>query len=58
MYPKVPERYKYHFVREKLSDRTTKLRYYPTNDLLTTKGLTDDKFSKLRNLTGMKEMIV
>ena len=52
---------KYHFVTEKLSDRTIELRCCPTNDMLAdmlTKGLTRDKFTQLRNLTGMKEMIV
>ena len=52
---------KYHFVREKLSDRTTELKYCPTNDMLAnimTKRLTHDKFTQLRNLTGMKEMTV
>ena len=52
---------KYHFVREKLSDKTVELRYCPTSDMLAdmlTKGLTRDKFTQLRNLTGMREMIV
>ena len=52
---------KYHFVREKVSDRTVELRYCPTSDMLAdmlTKGLTRDKFTQLRNLTGMREMIV
>ena len=51
----------YRFVREKLSDRTTELKYCPTYDMLAnmmTKRLTHDKFTQLSNLTSMKEMTV
>lgn len=49
---------RYHFVREKVSDNTVELRYCPTNDMLAdvlTKGLTFDKFARLRELTGVKD---
>lgn len=47
---------KYHFIREKVLDNTIELSYCPTNDMLAdmlTKGLTFDKFSRLRNLAGI-----
>ena len=49
---------RYHFVREKVLDNTVELRYCPTNDMLAdvlTKGLTFDKFARLRELTGVKD---
>ncbi len=49
---------KYHFIREKIVDNTIELRYCPTNDMLAdtlTKGLTYDKFSKLREKLGVKQ---
>ena len=49
---------KYHYVREKVLDTTIKLRYCPTSDMIAdilTKGLTYDKFSRLRALSGVKE---
>ena len=52
---------KYHFVREKVLDNTIELSYCPTIDMLAdmmTKGLTREKFTLLRNFTGMKEMSV
>ena len=50
---------RYHFVREKVLDNTVELRYCPTNDMLAdilTKGLTCDKFSRLRELSGLKDL--
>ena len=52
---------RYHFVREKVQDNTIKLRYCPTNNMLAdilTKGLTHDKFSRLRELSGVKDLSV
>ena len=52
---------KYHFVREKVLDNTIELSYCPTNDMLAdmlTKGLTFDKFSRLRDLAGLKNMSI
>ena len=49
---------KYHYVREKVLDTTIELRYCPTRDMIAdilTKGLTYDKFSRLRTLSGVKE---
>ena len=49
---------KYHYVREKVLDTTTELRYYPTSDMLAdilTEGLMYDKFSRLRALSRVKE---
>ena len=46
---------KHHFVREKVSDNTIKLKYCPISDILAdilTKRLTYDKFSRLRQLSG------
>ena len=50
---------KYHFIREKVIDSTIELCYCPTNNMLAdmmTKGLTHNKFSRLRELTGIKDM--
>ena len=50
---------RYHFVREKVLDYTVELRYCPTNDMLAdvlTKGLTCDKFSRLSELSGVKDL--
>ena len=47
---------KHHFVREKVSDNTIKLEYCPTSKMLAdilTKGLPYDKFSQLRELSGV-----
>ena len=52
---------RYHFVREKVQDNTIELRYCPTNNMLAdilTKGLTHDKFSRLRELSGVKDLSV
>ena len=49
---------KYHYVREKVLDTTIELQYCPTRDMIAdilTKGLTYDKFSRLRMLSGVKE---
>ena len=49
---------KYHYVREKVIDTTIELQYCPTSDIIAdilTKGLTYDKFSRLRALSGVKE---
>ena len=50
---------KYHFIREKVLDETIELKYCPTNDMIAdmlTKGLSHDKFARLRDLAGVKEM--
>ena len=49
---------KYHYVRKKVLDSTIELRYCPTSEMtadILTKGLTYDKFSRLRELSGVKE---
>ena len=50
---------RYHFIREKVLDDTVELQYCPTDDMLAdilTKGLTPDKFSKLRELAGVVDL--
>ena len=52
---------RYHFVRKKVQDNTIEVRYCPTNDMLAdilTKGLTYDKFSRLHELSGVKDLSV
>ena len=52
---------RYHFVREKVQDNTIELRYCPTNEMIAdilTKGLTYDKFSRLRELSGVTDLSV
>ena len=52
---------KYHYVREKVFDNTIKLIYCPTNNMLAdmmTKGLSRDKYTDLRKMTGITEMSV
>ena len=46
---------KHHFVRENVLDNTTKLKYCPKRDMIAdtlTKGLTYDKYSRLRELSA------
>ena len=50
---------RYHYVREKALDKTIDVQYCPTNDMVAdilTKGLTLDKFLKLRELSGIKDL--
>ena len=50
---------KYHFVREKVQDNTVQLHYCPTSDMVAdvlTKGLSSEKFSRLRQLSGVRDM--
>ena len=50
---------KYHFVREKVADSTIQLKYCPTNEMLAdmlTKGITHEKFARLCNRCGVKDM--
>ena len=50
---------RYHFVREKIADKTVELQYCPTSEMLAdilTKGLTFEKFSRLRELSGVKDL--
>ena len=50
---------RYHIVREKVSDNTVELLYCPTSDMLADvlmKGLTCDKFSRLCELSGVKDL--
>ena len=47
---------KYHFIRELVINNEIKIEYCPTTDMLAdifTKGLTADKFVKLRNMLGL-----
>ena len=49
----------YHYVREKALDETIDIQYCPTNDMVAdilTKGLTFNKFSKLRELSDVKDL--
>ena len=49
---------KYHYVRDKVQDVTIKVQYCPTNDMIAdilTKGLTHDRFTRLRALSGVKQ---
>ena len=49
---------KYHYVLEKVVDTTIELQYCPTSDMIAdilTKGLTYDKFSRFRALSGVKK---
>ncbi len=51
--------FKYHFVWEKVADHTIQLKYRPTNDMLAgllTKGLSREKFVRLRDMCGITEM--
>ena len=50
---------RYHYVREKVLDKTIDVQYCPTNDMVAdilTKGLTLDKFLKFRELSGIKDL--
>jgi len=50
---------RYHYVREKALDETIDIQYCPTNDMVAdilTKVLTFNKFSKLRELSGVKDL--
>ena len=50
---------RYHFVREKVQDNTVQLHYCPTSDMVAdvlTKGLSSEKFSRLRQLSGVRDM--
>lgn len=52
---------KYHFIREKILTDTIQLIYCPTTDMVAdmlTKGLSHDKFSKLRDLAGITDISV
>ena len=47
---------KYHFIREQVSNNTIKLRYCRTEDMIAdifTKGLSQEKFVKLRSMCGL-----
>lgn len=49
---------KYHYVRDKVQDGTIEIRYCPTDDMIAdilTKGLTYDRFARLRALSGVKQ---
>ncbi|PIK49151.1 putative Gag-pol polyprotein [Apostichopus japonicus] len=50
---------KYHFIRETVEHGTIELMYCPTEDMvadLLTKGLSKQRFEKLRQMSGLKEM--
>ena len=50
---------KFHYVREKVDENVIKLEYCPTEVMIAdilTKGLTQDKFKKLRDMLGMCQM--
>ncbi len=50
---------RYHFVREKVQDNTIELQYSRTDDMIADilmKGLTHEKFSRLRALTELKDL--
>ena len=47
---------KYHFIREQVSDETVTLKYCPTQNMVAdmlTKGLHRDRFTKLRQMSGI-----
>ena len=49
---------KYHYVCDMVQDVTIKVQYCPTNDMIAdilTKGLTHDRFTRLRPLSGVKQ---
>ena len=51
---------KYHFVREEVIKGTIELQYCPTHDMIAdvlTKGLSNDKFIRFRNMMGMAPLI-
>ena len=50
---------KYHFIREQVSNNTIKLRYCRTEDMIAdifTKGLSQEKFVKLRSMCGLRSI--
>ena len=50
---------KYHFVREQVKNKNVEIVYCPTEDMIAdrlTKGRSQDKFEKLREMIGIKEM--
>ena len=51
---------KYHFIREQVTKRSLKLKYCKSADMVAdimTKGLTGERFEKLRKVTGLHPMI-
>ena len=50
---------KYHFIREQVNNGQVALRCCPTEEMVAdmlTKGLSQEKFVKLRTLAGLREM--
>ena len=50
---------KFHYVRDQCNDNVIQLKYCPTNDMIAdifTKGLSQDKFKRLRQMLGMCKM--
>ena len=50
---------KFHFIRELVSNGTVKLQYCPTEEMIAdmlTKGLSHDRFVKLRHMAGVRSM--
>ena len=51
---------KFHFIREQVSTKTICLKYCPSEDMLAdllTKGISSDRFEKLRKLFGMRNCL-
>ena len=51
---------KYHFVREQVEERTVKLKYCPTENMVAnmlTKGLNIDTFKNIRRMAGVKKNV-
>ena len=49
---------KYHYIREKVNDKSIELKYCPTEEMtadVLTKGLNRDKFEKLRDKMGLRK---
>ena len=50
----------YHFIREQVTKRSLELKYFKSTNMVAdimTKGLTGERFEKLRMMTGLQPMI-
>ena len=51
---------KFHFIREQVANKMIQLEYCPTEDMLAdllTKGITHEKFERLRMMCGMVNQV-